>query len=196
MVTDPAAGVLRGFIGSRSVSRSDSNRSRWPPATWWVQFLQTAQKITISRAAPEFATVQVSLGWIIRQCLPALALVNDAYFDDSDLWQRLFEQGRARYSQHHTAALEGDYLWAKIQRRETAPATVAAWAWCGIEAPYFGVAGRCPSSHPQRTSFLAKGLCVVFLRVSGAALGLFGLLRGCYQVWLVRLRTLLMRRSC
>ena len=97
-------------------------------ATGWVQFLKTAQKITISQAAPQFTTVEKSFSWIIRQCLPALALVNDAYFDDRDLWQRLFEQGRARYSQHHTAALEGDYLWAKIQRREMAPAMVAAGA--------------------------------------------------------------------
>ena len=161
---------MRCFFEFRATSLSDSNKSRCPPAAWWVQFPKTAQKITTSRAAPQFATLDTLLDWIVHQCVPGLTLVNDAYYDDKDCRRELSAKGcRTRYKRHEKAALEVDHMWSTNRDRTQAPAILAAWPCRGlvillaaqpqevtrgwIERGCDGCGGSRPSSPRERPCF-------------------------------------------
>lgn len=64
---------LFGLLDFKIVS-SDSNKSRWQTAEWWLKFLGSVKKsrLYVSHAEPTFDGLK---GWIDRQCLPSLFVV-------------------------------------------------------------------------------------------------------------------------
>lgn len=84
-------GVLKNYIGFK-VKGTDSNKSRWPDAKWWQEFVGDVEKLKLSKVAPDRTVTRIK-NWIDRQTPRSLALLFRAMGDDYYYLQQLIEKG-------------------------------------------------------------------------------------------------------
>ena len=100
------AGVLRGYLEFKTPSPTDSNRRRWEPAGWWLDFLGHVEK---ARLAVEVIvkTIHDVMGWLADAVAPSLALVDAALGADRarSFLEEQTVNGRARWGPRHRAIL-------------------------------------------------------------------------------------------
>ena len=84
----------------------DTNRRRWPLAEWWVSFLGSVEpgsRLTAGESVP--ASVDSLIGFLRRQCAPAMAAVTLARGGDVSWVYELIDDGRGRLGDKHLAML-------------------------------------------------------------------------------------------
>ncbi|MEI2442646.1 replication initiation factor domain-containing protein [Priestia megaterium] len=79
------AGVLKNYLTFRVPNEKDSNKRRWPVATWWDNFLRGVPRLQIASALPDRSIVK-SKKWIDEQVSRTIARLFFAYQDISDDW--------------------------------------------------------------------------------------------------------------
>jgi phage replication initiation protein len=88
----------------------DTNKSRWPVAVWWAEFIGGMAEAKLS-LAPVIRTMDSVFGWLRSQVAPSLALVFAAVGGDRDAFEQtiheLVDNGRARWGPRHLALLSG-----------------------------------------------------------------------------------------
>lgn len=84
-------GVLKEYI--RIASRKDgSNRSRWPIAKYWTDFLDGCSSLKISPVAPD-RTIERIHSWLEHQAKKSIATLFSAYDDTVDFVSDWIERG-------------------------------------------------------------------------------------------------------
>jgi len=86
-------GLLRGFLNVLTPSTTDTNKSRWSVAQWWLDLLSGVEKLKLS-ILKKPVTAARSLAWIKRQVAPALAMCLDAF--GADVMTAVYLDGKAR----------------------------------------------------------------------------------------------------
>lgn len=86
------AGILIGYVTFREPT-GHSNRSRWPIAPWWAEFLGGAERAQLGRRETD-RTVEDIQGWIAHQVAPSLAVVELAMGAEA-MWCWLHERVEA-----------------------------------------------------------------------------------------------------
>lgn len=86
-------GLLRGYLSVLSPSKTDSNKSRWKTAAWWLDLLQGAEKLKLSilKAAP---SLERARNWLKRQVATSLAMVYEGYGPEAI--KDIYQSGKAR----------------------------------------------------------------------------------------------------
>jgi phage replication initiation protein len=99
------AGILRGYVAFRQPT-GHSNRSRWPIAPWWGEFLGGAGRAQLGRRETD-RTVEGIQDWIARQVAPSLAvLVEVMGFDEAWCWlYQQVEEAMLRLGPRHRAII-------------------------------------------------------------------------------------------
>lgn len=84
-------GVLNASLSFRK-KNGDSNKSRWPVASWWVRFLSDVEKIKLYvPRAP--LTIPKKIDWIIQQTSKSYRMVSEALCDDKFLLDSVLAAG-------------------------------------------------------------------------------------------------------
>jgi len=86
-------GLLRGFLNFLTPSKTDSNKSRWSTAKWWLNLLHNAEKLKLSAPKP-VSTLQSKTAWFKKQCAPTFALILQAH--GNDVMKEILMDGFAR----------------------------------------------------------------------------------------------------
>jgi phage replication initiation protein len=94
------AGVLRNYISFRETDATDSNRSRWEEAGWWLAFVGAVARVRLSVGLP-VRTWEKTRAWVEAQVAPALAVLYDGAASGKDLLAELVQDGRRRWKSHH-----------------------------------------------------------------------------------------------
>jgi len=94
-----AVGLLLGLLDFKE-QLADSNKSRWPTAAFWVDFLGTFEKVTVAVTA-KMRSAEQTRQWVFRQVAPALAVLDLVWGDN--IWLNLVEDGASRFQPIHYA---------------------------------------------------------------------------------------------
>ena len=95
--------LIRGYLEFKEPVR-DANKSRWPVAAWWAQFLGFFRKLRLCLPKPARSLARV-YGWIRHQVAPSLALLTRAQ-GGLDWLYPLLREGDRRLRPYHLALLE------------------------------------------------------------------------------------------
>jgi len=88
-------------------SATDTNRRRWPLASWWQQFIGDVEPGgSLVCGEPRKTTVDAMLATVRQQAGPALAAIMLAHGDDTSWLVDLISNGEARLKPKHMAALD------------------------------------------------------------------------------------------
>jgi len=101
------AGVLRGYIEFKEPNEGDSNKRRWKPAAWWLEFVGDVEKASLAVRERELATVKDIKKWFSLQVSPSMALLEES-MGQVEAWAWLLgaaELGRYRWTARHRAIL-------------------------------------------------------------------------------------------
>lgn len=101
------AGVLRGYIEFKQPNGGDSNKRRWRPAAWWLQFVGHVEKARLAVRERELRTVEDVKGWFSLQVAPSVALLEES-MGKAEAWAWILgetEAGRLRWRAKHRAIL-------------------------------------------------------------------------------------------
>lgn len=93
-VGDFAAAILGNYISFRR-STPDSNKTRWPLASWWSDFLGTLHKLAIS-VPKEKKSIEQKAKWFIKQVAPTFSMLLQGL--GSDYMQEIYKEGVRRMS--------------------------------------------------------------------------------------------------
>ncbi|SDE61402.1 replication initiation factor domain-containing protein [Desulfuromonas thiophila] len=86
-------GLLCGYLNVLSPSRTDTNKSRWKTAQWWLDLLAGAEKLKL--AVPKKPpTLERSRRWLKKQVAPTIAMILDGF--GSDAMMEIYLHGKAR----------------------------------------------------------------------------------------------------
>lgn len=88
------------------VPNDDTNKSRWPTAPWWSEFVQSASRIRLSKARVIEESVEKSKRWVERQVAPTLAFLLSVYQGDMDYLTGVMIEGLQRLSKAKRAIIE------------------------------------------------------------------------------------------
>lgn len=112
-------GVLRNYLLFRKKG-TDSNKSRWPVAKWWENFLGDVEKLRLARVAPD-RTVEKIDAWIHRQVKKSLAILFKAY--DSDLYYltRIIAKGLEELTDYDKAIIQAYKEMIDRHKNEKSP---------------------------------------------------------------------------
>ncbi len=89
-------GLLRGYLNFLKPSKTDSNKSRWKVASWWLDLLQSAEKIKLS-VPKQKPTMEQKLKSFTKQMAPTLAMLASYY--PSQVMKDMMMNGRSRLTQ-------------------------------------------------------------------------------------------------
>ncbi len=89
-------GLLRGYLNFLKPSKTDSNKSRWKVASWWLDLLQGAEKLQLS-VPKKTSSLERSKTWFKKQVAPTFAMLLEGY--GSDAMKEIYLQGKARMSE-------------------------------------------------------------------------------------------------
>lgn len=101
------AGVVRGYIEFKTPDASDSNKRRWAPAAWWVEFLGHVEKARLTVSESKLQTAEGLRAWVSGQVAPSLALLVEVMGFDA-AWAFLYAEsveGRERWNARHRAII-------------------------------------------------------------------------------------------
>lgn len=105
------AGAIRAKLDfKRRPAGNDTNRRRWPTASWWAMFLDTTQEIRLSPKTAQ-ATVAGRREWLEKQAAKSLAIVTRVQSDGPGDWA----QDRAAYRVYQQLVTAGE---ARLTRRD------------------------------------------------------------------------------
>lgn len=96
-------GVLLGYIDFKKRG-TDTNKSRWESARWWLRFLGNVEKLCLNVARATRTVLDVQK-WIQDQVAPSLALVSEAFNGDRDWLLSMITIGRRKWKARHRAIL-------------------------------------------------------------------------------------------
>lgn len=102
---DLVAGVLRNYINFLEPDETDTNKSRWPVAQWWTDFLDEVEKLSLT-IKKEAKTIEDVKNWLERQVSTSLALMHKYHKDSYDFVGELIDKGRQRLKPRHFAMLK------------------------------------------------------------------------------------------
>ena len=94
-------GLLRGYLNFLTPSKTDTNKSRWATAQWWLDLLNGAEKLKLSVIKPA-PSMERSLDWFKRQVAPNFAMLLKYY--GSDVMQECTKLGWNRLSEEKKRA--------------------------------------------------------------------------------------------
>ena len=103
---DLVAGVLHNYINFLEPDETDTNKSRWPVAQWWTDFLGEVEKLSLT-IKKEAKTIEDVNNWLERQVSTSLALMHKYHKDSYDFLGDLIVIGRQRLRPRHFAILNG-----------------------------------------------------------------------------------------
>jgi len=92
-----AVGLLLGLLDFKE-RVDDSNKSRWPTAAFWTDFLGTFEKVTVKVTA-KMRSAEQTRRWVFRQVAPALAVLDLVW--GNNIWLSLVEDGASRLQPIH-----------------------------------------------------------------------------------------------
>lgn len=90
-IGDLLFGLLAGYIAFREKNK-DTNRSRWPLAPWWRQFLGSVEKVTLG--TPRRNHQQTNLDWFVTRFDKTLARAVDTFGPDIIL--EMYKSGKRK----------------------------------------------------------------------------------------------------
>ncbi|HEY0827104.1 MAG TPA: replication initiation factor domain-containing protein [Bacilli bacterium] len=98
-------GILSNYINFVD-KNDDQNKARWPICEWWLEFLNGAGKLRLTRKAPD-KTIDDKKTWIDKQVKPTLAevWVAEGYPGD-DFFVDLMNEGMARMTEKQWSRAE------------------------------------------------------------------------------------------
>ncbi len=108
-VLEHGLAVVVGEINRRlrfCTPTGDSNRRRWPVASWWREFIGSLDKgarLSVGEAVP--VTVEGLMDYLWRQAAPAMAAVTIARGGDVSWLEELVAEGERRLKPRHMAML-------------------------------------------------------------------------------------------
>lgn len=76
----PARAMLNNFM-SVKIPTADSNKSRWPVASWWLQFVDTIEKLKLGKKLKK-PTIESRRKWFDKQCNKTAAVLGVAFGND------------------------------------------------------------------------------------------------------------------
>ena len=94
-VAELAPGIFSQYMTFCAPSK-DTNRSRWKPAKWWLDFIETDRRFAVSTSRPK-TDMDRRRRWFAKQCAPAMAGIAEAF--GVDALQEIFVDGRNRQSE-------------------------------------------------------------------------------------------------
>lgn len=97
-------GVMLSYLSFLEPTE-DSNKSRWPVAVWWREFLQTVEKVAGLFTSATARTVDDVIGWLRSQVGPSLAILLEVNGGDLGDVTWLANEGRKRWKSRHRAIL-------------------------------------------------------------------------------------------
>lgn len=83
--------VINNYVTVRKRG-TDTNKSRWPVAKWWADFIDDACKLKLTKIAPD-RTIERIDNWVFRQVKKSLAMLYRAYGNDMGYIGRLIYAG-------------------------------------------------------------------------------------------------------
>jgi len=96
-------GLLYQLLDFKDPS-SDSNKSRWPTAKWWSDFLDEIRKIKLPKERVR-KRYEDSLAWVEKQVAPTLAMLALANGGDMGPIDKLIRKGQARIRPKHISII-------------------------------------------------------------------------------------------
>lgn len=84
--------------------REDTNKARWPTASWWHRLLQEVARVGLTRK-PEDKSVEDVREWVKQQVGPSLALLVLADGGAVDDLHKIVHQGKTRLKERHMRML-------------------------------------------------------------------------------------------
>mgnify|MGYP001393272507 CR=1 FL=1 len=97
-------GLVRAFLEFRQPT-PDTNKSRWPVASWWARFLSFAKKTMLRLPKPERCLEKVKM-WLEGCVAPSLALVMRSEGGAMGWLRDLLHDGDRRLKPRHLCLLE------------------------------------------------------------------------------------------
>lgn len=95
------AGVLRGYIEFKTLpAGSDSNKRRWPAASWWVSFLDGCAKTRL-QVKPRTRSLDDVYAWLDRSVGPSLAVFVEIADGELTTLATLAARNKSRLSARH-----------------------------------------------------------------------------------------------
>ena len=71
-------GLLRGYLNFLTPSKTDTNKSRWKAAQWWLDLLQGAEKLKLSLPKTK-PTMERKKEYFTKQAAPTMAMLFKYY---------------------------------------------------------------------------------------------------------------------
>lgn len=96
-------GTLKQYIRFLKPT-SDTNKSRWPTATWWEIFLQKVESLQLT-IKKESKSIEDIAAWVDKQIGPSLAAILKAHEGDLDWLRQVIAKGSHRLSRRHIDAI-------------------------------------------------------------------------------------------
>lgn len=88
------------------INRDDSNKSRCSIKSWWLNWLQTTQKLSLS-VAKKLKKIADVVSWLSKSVAPSLAMIREHYSPEEALsiMKGLFYTGKSRLNKRHQQIL-------------------------------------------------------------------------------------------
>ena len=98
-----AKALLNNYIGFKDQTKkgqptTDTNKGRWDKAPWWLAWLESVAKLSVSRRIKPTAFDQ-RIEWFTRQAAPTLAMLTHEL--DQDTLMSIYRSGRAALTDKH-----------------------------------------------------------------------------------------------
>lgn len=102
-VGDALKGTLKQYLRFLTPS-TDSNKSRWPTAPWWENFLQKVESLQLT-IKKESRSIEDMAAWVDKQIGPSLAAILKAHEGDLNWLRQVIAKGAHRLSRRHIDAI-------------------------------------------------------------------------------------------
>ena len=102
-VGDALRGTLKQYLRFLTPS-NDSNKARWPTASWWEVLLENVEKLQLT-IKKESKSIEDMAAWVEKQIGPSLAAILKAHEGDLEWLRQVIAKGAHRLSQRHIDAI-------------------------------------------------------------------------------------------
>lgn len=83
---------------------NDSNKSRWPSASWWVELLEDVASLTLT-IKKDVKSIEDMADWVDRQIAPTMAAILTAHEGDLSWLHKIVAKGSKRLTRRHKDAI-------------------------------------------------------------------------------------------